>query len=262
MTILFFSLIAVGLVVFVYCVFIRKPSTAEMNTRRESHKKVPPRFSQPEENNLENESVIVAPQNMMEKEAALLDEIVSASKSSEQVNIESHPIESPEDAQLLDTSETTDEKIAQEKTTVRQSISLYLVAPEGSSYNGYELLQTLLSVGLRYGKQCIFHRYTQKESQDNVLFHCASASAPGTFDLSKMGIFSTEGLCFFFSSDEVENPVQAFDCLLETIDQLVEDLGGQVLDHTQNLLTQAHMLEYRRNLSALSPAKKEVVSAA
>src|SRR3990167_2175937 len=76
-------------------------------------------------------------------------------------------------------------------------VALYLMMPEGMTYAGYELLQALLSAGLRFGEHRIFHRHTHKDGRGDVLFHCASAIAPGTFDLTKMGSFTSQGLCLF-----------------------------------------------------------------
>lgn len=137
-------------------------------------------------------------------------------------------------------------------------IALYLIAKEGETYSGYELLQALLSAGLRYGQQKIFHRHTHKDGRGEILFHCASATAPGTFDLTKMGSFSGRGLCLFFTANEVEEPLAAFDCLLETLDQLVEDLGGEVLDEKQALFTKEKMMQHHQQLRAIENNKTTV----
>lgn len=129
-------------------------------------------------------------------------------------------------------------------------IVLYLMAPDNCVYAGYELLQALLSAGLRYGKQRIFHRHTHKDGRGDVLFHCASATEPGIFDLTKMGAFTSKGLCLFFSAASVEDPLMTFDHLLETIDQLVEDMGGQVLDGQRQLFTKERMVNLRQKLRA------------
>lgn len=134
-------------------------------------------------------------------------------------------------------------------------IILYLMAPEGSAYTGYELLQALLSAGLRYGKQRIFNRHEQKDGRGDILFHCASAIAPGTFDLTKMGAFSCKGLCLFFTTSSVSDPLSTFDCMLETIDQLVEDIGGQVLDDKRAVFTKERMVQYRQQIRAYENGK-------
>lgn len=134
-------------------------------------------------------------------------------------------------------------------------VAIYLIAPEGCVYGGYELLQALLSAGMRYGKNRIFQRHVHKDGRGDILFHCASAIAPGTFDLTQMGAFSSTGLCFFFSASEVEEPLSAFDCLLETIDQLVDDLGGQVLDENRELFTKDRMVRYRQHIRQFESGK-------
>lgn len=134
-------------------------------------------------------------------------------------------------------------------------IALYLMAPERTEFSGYELLQALLSSGLRFGKQRIFNRHAHKDGRGEILFHCASAAAPGTFDLTKMGAFSCTGLCFFFSASHVDEPLSTLDCLLETIDQLVEDLGGRVLDDKRVLFTKEMMIQYRQKIRAYENSK-------
>ena len=137
-------------------------------------------------------------------------------------------------------------------------VVLYLMATEDSVYSGYELLQALLSAGMRFGAQSIFHRHAHKDGRGGVLFHCASATAPGTFDLSKMGAFSCKGLSLFFSANDVDEPLSTLDCLLETIDQLVEDLGGHVLDDKHALFTKEKMITYRQQLRAFETRKTTV----
>jgi cell division protein ZipA len=127
-------------------------------------------------------------------------------------------------------------------------IALYLMAPEGTAYAGYELLQSLLSSGMRYGIKRIFNRHEHKDGRGEVLFHCASAFSPGTFDLTKMGSVSCKGLCLFFTASSVSDPLSTFDCMLETIDQLVDDLGGEVLDEHRAVFTKERMVQYRKRI--------------
>jgi len=152
----------------------------------------------------------------------------------------------------------TDSAISSESKSTSSAdcvIALYLMASEGSVFSGYELLQALLSSGMRYGKQRIFNRHAHKDGRGEILFHCASATAPGTFDLTKMGAFSCKGLSFFFSASDVDEPLSTLDCLLETIDQLVEDLGGRVLDDQRALFTSVRMVQYRQKIRAFENSK-------
>lgn len=134
-------------------------------------------------------------------------------------------------------------------------VALYLMAPENSVYAGYELLQVLLSAGLRFGEHRIFHRHTNKDGRGHILFHCASAAAPGTFDLSKMGSFTSPGLCLFFSVAQTGDLLATFDVMLNTIDQLVDDLGGRVLDENHEPFTKEKMILLRKKMRTVETNK-------
>ena len=127
-------------------------------------------------------------------------------------------------------------------------VTVMLLAPKDRPYGGYELLQALLSNGLRYGDQQIFHCYQSQQPESGVLFSCASVVKPGTFDLPNMGGFSTQGLVLFFDAQAVQNPKQAFEKLLQTIDGMVDDLGGEVCDSQQRPFTKESLLTVYRQL--------------
>lgn len=139
-------------------------------------------------------------------------------------------------------------KSSQEGSSSSPLIVLYLKSPKERQYGGYELLQSLLSVGLRFGKMNIFHRHENKSGQGTVLFSVASAVEPGTFDLPKMGGYSCPGLTAFLSTSKLVNPQGAFDLMLETMNQLAEDLGGDILDEKRNPLTVEKISEIRQKI--------------
>ena len=127
-------------------------------------------------------------------------------------------------------------------------ITMMLFAPKDRPYGGYELLQALLSNGLRYGDQQIFHYYQSQQPDSGVLFSCASVVKPGTFDLPNMGGFSTPGLVLFFDAQAVKDPKHAFDQLLQTVDGMVDDLGGEVCDSHRKPFTKQSLLTVHREL--------------
>jgi cell division protein ZipA len=107
---------------------------------------------------------------------------------------------------------------------------IYVVAEAGKPYFGYELLQALLSAGMRYGDMNIFHRYERSHGRGTPLFSLASASDPGTFDLNRMGEVSCKGLCLFMNISECKDPIIAFEKMVDTAQQLIDDLGGELRD--------------------------------
>lgn len=124
----------------------------------------------------------------------------------------------------------------------KRIIVFYVRADEGKPYMGYELLQTLLSSGLRFGDMSIFHHTDG--------FSVASITPPGTFDLDEMGSYSCTGLSLFLSLENATDPMKAFQSMLNVSDQLVQALGGQVLDEGQVMLSKEKVLELHRELQS------------
>lgn len=127
-------------------------------------------------------------------------------------------------------------------------IVFYLLAPPDHYFTGYELLQDLLTADLRFGEKSIFHRYESVDVVGTPLFSVASAIEPGVFDLANIGGFSCPGLSIFMSAKQVENPLATFDLMLETAQQLAEDLGGQLYDEHRRPLGETVIKQYRAGI--------------
>lgn len=131
-------------------------------------------------------------------------------------------------------------------------LTLYVMAIPPQVFIGYELLQALLSVGLRYGEMDIFHYYEDPDAETKqILFSACSATEPGVFDMTDVGAIRCPGLCLFMSADSLENPSAVFETLLETAQQLAEDLGGEVYDDERRLLTEESLQNYQARLEIL-----------
>ncbi len=139
-------------------------------------------------------------------------------------------------------------KTNNDDTATPEYIILHLVAPVDYPFGGYELLQSLLSNGLRYGDRNIFHRHETKTGRGCILFSLASLNKPGTFELSKMGSFSCPGLALFMLLKNVPDPMSAFDTLLETARQLTEDLGGEIWDEQRQPLNMDKVAQMRARI--------------
>lgn len=127
--------------------------------------------------------------------------------------------------------------VAPSKPRKNEVITLTLRAAENKPYKGYELLQALLISGLRYSRTGVFHRYQQLINRDEVLFSLMSAVAPGTFELPKMGAFSSPALTLFMQTADLQNPAQTYIMMLNTAKELTDILGGHLLDEHKMLLT-------------------------
>ncbi len=121
----------------------------------------------------------------------------------------------------------------------KKNIMVFLAAQGQSTFAGYDLLQTLLSCGLRYGDAGLFHRHQHASGQGPVLFSLAAATATGMFDLQNMGAMSVKGLCIFMElSGNIAIDSERFEIFMQTAKQLAEDLHANLLDERQRPLTQ------------------------
>jgi cell division protein ZipA len=134
-------------------------------------------------------------------------------------------------------------------TAMGKLLVVYCVSEPGRPYVGYELLQALLSAGLRFGENNVFHRYTGTNNRGTILFSFASAHEPGTFDIQKMGSVVCRGLCCFMQLTNEEHNIDALDGLLTTAYQLTQDLGGALLDGDRNPFDSECYDQYRYQIA-------------
>ncbi|MFI4918425.1 MAG: cell division protein ZipA C-terminal FtsZ-binding domain-containing protein [Legionellales bacterium] len=142
------------------------------------------------------------------------------------------------------------EKITRESST----LMIFLVAKRNRQFAGYELLQTILTAGLRFGEGSLFYRHQSPNGQGPILCGLAAATPAGTFDLQNIGAFSIRGLCLFMYASK--NPVidaERFSIMLETAEQLSEGLNATLLDEQRNPLTAERIKRYYRMLNVDSP---------
>ncbi len=158
--------------------------------------------------------------------------------------------------QLLPQEEPVVEKVVekvrdQEKNhTSSSTLMMFLLAKENRHFAGYELLQTLLASGLRFGEGHLFHRHQFSNGQGPILCSLASATATGVFDLQNIGAFSVRGLCLFMQvSKDAQINAERFSVMLETGKQLSEGLNAHLLDEQRKPLTAERIAGYYRMLN-------------
>lgn len=136
------------------------------------------------------------------------------------------------------------------KNDAGKSIMMFLLAKENRQLAGYELLQTVLAAGLRFGEGHLFHRHQQANGQGPVLCSLAAATASGVFDLQNIGAFSVRGLCLFMqTSGNSTIDAERFAIMYETAKQLSDGLDTHLLDEMRRPLNAESLARYRRILN-------------
>lgn len=125
----------------------------------------------------------------------------------------------------------------------------FLLAKENRQFAGYELLQTVLSTGLRFGEGSLFHR--RQGSNGAIICSLAAATATGIFDLQNIGAFSVRGLCLYMqTSNNPEVDSERFMLMLDTAKLLSDGLDAHLLDDQRRPLTEERIAQYQRSLSS------------
>lgn len=123
-------------------------------------------------------------------------------------------------------------------------ICLYIKAKNHGFFYGYDLLQAILNHGLVHGSMQFFH-YSDGQ---HTLFSLTSIKPPGGFNLDNMGAFKTSGLCLFLQPHRFSQPEKIFDLMVNTAQQISDDLGGTLEDEQHHLLTPERLNYWRSTL--------------
>lgn len=132
------------------------------------------------------------------------------------------------------------------------TIMLFLRARENRQFAGYELLQTILAAGLRFGEGQIFHRYQNPNGTGAVLCSLAAATASGVFDLQNIGAFGVRGLCLFMEqSGNSGIDEERLNVMLDTARHLADGLDADLLDASRRTLTDEAIHRLHRQIGSV-----------
>lgn len=185
------------------------------------------------------------------------DDIIAVRKVSVDIEPECEPMpilsnknvqKSAQPILVAEHEETTAVK-EEAKPVAASTVMMFLLAKENRQFAGYELLQTVLAAGLRFGEGHLFHRHQFANGQGPVLCSLAAATATGVFDLQNIGAFSVRGLCLFMQASKNPNiDAERFNIMLETARQLSEGMDAYLLDDQRKPLTEERIARYKRAL--------------
>jgi cell division protein ZipA len=135
--------------------------------------------------------------------------------------------------------------------SIDEWIVLKLIAKKGKPYQGYEMIQTLLGEGLRFGQFNIFHRHEDIQGKGERLFSLASVAKPGTFDLNHVGTLKCVGFVLFFSVKKVKDAIKVLNLMVQTAQRISEELGGSVYTQKHQLLTELELQHMHLHIQSL-----------
>lgn len=254
-------LLAVVIVAMVRHVKSRKHQDIEMETHREPANKTAPlpahddiisvRKISPMEDALPAASVSLSPKVSAKQAPQKTEEQISLSaKKTTNDKVQAEPVPS-----LKNNSVEFSDKPAQTTPEASQNeadkmLMMFIAAKDGKKFAGYELLQTLLAAGLRFGDGALFHRHQMRDDKEELVCSLAAATETGTFDLQNMGAFSARGLCLFLkTSGDAAKDLARFEMTLECARQIAEGMDANIFDDKQKLLSQDSFKRFEQTLN-------------
>ncbi len=146
--------------------------------------------------------------------------------------------------------ELTDGSLDQSESHIHPSevIVLNVMARDGYHFAGDDLLQVLITSGLKFGEMNIFHHRQGNEIKGAVIFSVANILNPGTFDLNSMEEFSTLGVSLFLALPTAINNLEALEQMLRVAQQIRGALDGELRDDNRNIMTAQTTEHYRQRV--------------
>ena len=139
----------------------------------------------------------------------------------------------PEDVPQLaaEPAEETAERAHEQKI-----VTMRLVARNGGTFAGDQLILSLRGIGMRHGKFGIFHRI-DGDDEERTVFSAASLVEPGSFDLANIKEQEIPGISLFLVLPGPMEGAEAFDLMMETARTLAQSLDAELLDESGSTLS-------------------------
>ncbi|CAK2642830.1 MULTISPECIES: cell division protein ZipA [Vibrio] len=113
---------------------------------------------------------------------------------------------------------------------------------------GTELFRSMENNGLTYGEMSIYHCFAQSSDEPKVIFSVANMMQPGTLEHDDPADFTTKGISFFMTLPCYGQADQNFNVMLSAAQKIADDMGGNVLDESRNLMTPNRLSDYRKQI--------------
>lgn len=143
----------------------------------------------------------------------------------------------PDPAEDADTSgEQENGNEVPARPVAQKIVTTRIVAGNGGSFQGDQLILSLRGLGMRHGKFGIFHR-VDGDDDECTIFSAASLVEPGSFDLANIKDQEIPGISLFLVLPGPVEGAEAFDMMMETARTLTQSLDGELLDESGSTLS-------------------------
>lgn len=129
-------------------------------------------------------------------------------------------------------------------------VSLYVVAQDGYTLQGPEIVIAAEKAGMVHGDLGIFHRLADGRHESRPIFSMANMLRPGSFDLAQIDQLSTPGVVLFMTLPGPLSALDAWDTLLPSAQRFADLLNAQLLDDQRTPIGRQRIAALRDELRA------------
>lgn len=123
-----------------------------------------------------------------------------------------------------------------------------VIARPNQHFTGNELKRVLADAGFNFGDMDIYHRHQTPTGQGEPLFSLINMVKPGTFNPNTMAEFTTPGVSLFMQLPKPGMAKNYFNFMVQTAENMAEDLEGLVLDAHREPLSPDYLARCREEL--------------
>ncbi|HED19680.1 MAG TPA: hypothetical protein ENI74_09290 [Gammaproteobacteria bacterium] len=123
-----------------------------------------------------------------------------------------------------------------------------VVAPGAGKFSWDALYKGLQNNKLQFGEKGIYQRVIFTDGRPKTVFGVANLVKPGTLPATGMDNFSTPGITLFLQLPGPQDPVEAFDDFVHTAERLAVELGGELQDQKQCVITHQSLMQIREGI--------------
>lgn len=135
------------------------------------------------------------------------------------------------------------------------TISLYLVRRNNTSFVGEELYKALTVENIFFGDLNIFHYFKIETKAKRHVFSVAQATSPGDFDINNFSYSMYQGLCFIMNNHYNQQSKEDLILMLEKAQNIAKSLDGILLDPSHKPLVDKLSIKNFYNKSFFAKTK-------
>ena len=181
------------------------------------------------------------------EENALKKGIATRSEDLDKESYEESPQKTKDETSSTNTE--IEDNYSENNTLIQAEVLVInVLARVGTVFEGNDLLEALITSGLKFGEMNIFHYRLNKGNKEPIIFSVANILNPGTFDLNDMENFSTIGISLFLALPTQINNMLAYEEMLGIAKQVGEILDGEIKDDQRNFMTAQTIEHYRQRI--------------